>query len=320
MDLPEIASNAGAQEMDYDMTRRAQHVEGNRHHFIYRVLEIAKADKLTAHQSRPHSERDLRDFAKLGEGDNSREAMRRGVEFEFPYDKSTFKDRYTRQHRDRPCSTIVAHLSKDGLMFIHPTQQRSLTPREAGRVQTFPDWFKFPVTRTHQYRVIGNAVPPLVGEAVGAAVANFLRTAELVESGRNEKIIAFSTPSTIPLNQAEAFDRLAAIGSMTGTQLRKADKKTFLEGWHALLYMFPGLHPDNAFDHGDEEETLDVASEESIDLSRRYLRSGWPVVLEPFGREAWRRYDRAEINENEFYCLAAQQSGFKARQSERAIS
>ena len=50
-----------------------------------------------------------------------------------PYDKSTFKDRYTRQHRMEPCSTIVAHLSKDGLMFIHPTQNRSLTPRDTSR-------------------------------------------------------------------------------------------------------------------------------------------------------------------------------------------
>ena len=89
-----------------------------------------------------------------------------------PYDKSTFKDRYTRQHRMEPCSTIVAHLSKDGLMFIHPTQNRSLTPREAARIQSFPDWFKFPIARTHQFRVIGNAVPPLVSEAVGNPVLN----------------------------------------------------------------------------------------------------------------------------------------------------
>ena len=96
----------------------------------------------------------------------------RGVEFEFPYDKSSFKDRYTRQSRWHPCSTIVAHLSKDGLMFIHPTQNRSLTAREAARIQSFPDWFRFPESRTQAYRLIGNAVPTLVAEAIANPVFN----------------------------------------------------------------------------------------------------------------------------------------------------
>ena len=136
------------------------------------MLEIKRAAKLTAHRARPHSERDLGDFFKLREGENCAEAMRRGVAFDFPYDKENFKDRYTRQHRMEPCSTIVAHLSKDGLMFIHPTQNRSLTPREAARIQSFPDWFEFPIARTHQFRVISNAVPPLVSEAVGNPALN----------------------------------------------------------------------------------------------------------------------------------------------------
>ncbi len=312
MDLPIIRANAGAQEMDYDMERRAAHVHGNKHHFIHRVLQVSHATKLTAHESRPHSERDLRDFAKLAEGDNSREAMRRGVEFEFPYDKTTFKDRYTRQHRDRLCSTIVAHMSKDGLMFIHPTQARSLTPREAARVQTFPDWFQFPVSRTHQYRVIGNAVPPLVGEAVGQAVVNLLHSAEAVTSGDSANIIAFPRPSTIPGSRAEALEHLTAIASLTSVQLRRADTETFLKGWHALLYLFPGLHPDNAFDHGDEQETRDAPAIESLDLSRRYLRSGWPVTLELLGKEAWRRHEAQMISEGELYSVHAQQAGFTA--------
>jgi len=96
-------------------------------------VEVDRAELLTNHIARPHSDRDLRDFARLREGESSAVAMRRGVEFEFPYNKEHFKDRYTRQSRRTPCSTIVAHLSKDGLMFIHPAQNRSLTPREATR-------------------------------------------------------------------------------------------------------------------------------------------------------------------------------------------
>src|SRR5690606_14182089 len=97
-------------------------------------------------------------------------ALARGEQMEFPYDRGHFKDRYTRQHRDRLCSTIVAHLRKDGLMFIHPTQTRSLTPREAARIQSFPDTFVLPPQMTHAFAQIGNAVPPLVGKAVGLAV------------------------------------------------------------------------------------------------------------------------------------------------------
>lgn len=315
MDLPVIRANSGAQEMDYDLERRATHVQGNKHHFIHRVLQVSKAETLTAHESRPHSERDLRDFAKLSEGDNSREAMRRGVLFDFPYDKTSFKDRYTRQHRERPCSTIVAHLSKDGLMFIHPTQARSLTPREAARVQTFPDWFKFPVSRTHQFRVIGNAVPPLVGEAVGHALANLLQSAKAVTAEIAGNIVPFPSPQTIPSNPIEALERLAGIASLTGIQLRKSEAEAFLQGWHALLYLFPGLHPDNAFDHGNEEEILETPAGASLDLSRRYLRSGWPIVLEPLGREAWRRYEAGLLNYDDLYCVDAQRAGMKHQMS-----
>lgn len=161
-DLPPLKAGEGEESRYYDIARRIDKITSRSYQYLSQVLEVEKAEKLTAHRARPHSDRDLGDFLKLKEGENSGEAIRRNVLFDFPYDKSSFKDRYTRQHRHRPCSTIVAHLAKDGLMFIHPTQNRTLTPREAARVQSFPDWFQFPVARTHQFCVIGNAVPPLV--------------------------------------------------------------------------------------------------------------------------------------------------------------
>jgi DNA (cytosine-5)-methyltransferase 1 len=173
-DLPPLAAGDCIHNRSYDSVRRIRFLESRgpiARHYLSRVLEVNRAKFLANHVARPHSERDLRDFARLREGENSAVAMRdRGVKFEFPYKKHHFKDRYTKQHRERACSTIVAHLSKDGLMFIHPTQQRSLTPREAARIQSFPDWFVFPEAKTHAFRLIGNAVPPLIGEAVGQAV------------------------------------------------------------------------------------------------------------------------------------------------------
>ena len=166
-DLPRLRAGKGEEEMDYDLNLRNRHIAKYGDNYLVNVLEIGKTDRLTSHAARPHSERDIRDFGRLLEGENSAQAMRRGVVFEFPYRKDIFPDRYKRQHNKKPSSTILAHLSKDGLMFIHPTQNRTLTVREAARLQSFPDWFVFPVPRTHQYRMIGNAVPPLLARAIG---------------------------------------------------------------------------------------------------------------------------------------------------------
>jgi DNA (cytosine-5)-methyltransferase 1 len=175
MDLPVLRAGEGKDESDYDLERRDKHAKKYGIEYLDSVLEISKAPKLTGHRARPHNERDLRDFELLREGENSKLAEKRGVKMEFPYSRASFHDRYTRQSRKGLCSTIVAHLCKDGLMFIHPSQNRSLTPREAARVQSFPDWYQFPVARTHQFRLIGNAVPPLVARAVGSAAMELLQ-------------------------------------------------------------------------------------------------------------------------------------------------
>jgi len=163
-DLPPVRAGGGEEEADYDMERRKAHIAKYGRCYLYGTLEVQRATKLTAHRARPHSERDLRDFARLLEGEHCAQAIKRGETFEFPYDRGSFKDRYTRQHRNEPCSTILAHLSKDGLMFVHPTQNRSLTPREAARVQSFPDWFHFPVSRMHARRLIGTRRRPLLAK------------------------------------------------------------------------------------------------------------------------------------------------------------
>jgi DNA (cytosine-5)-methyltransferase 1 len=90
------------------------------------------------------------------------------------YRDDIFDDKYKRLDWDDLSRTITAHIAKDGYWYIHPEQDRTITIREAARLQTFPDHVRFAGPPTAAFRQIGNAVPPRLGEVVGSAIMRSL--------------------------------------------------------------------------------------------------------------------------------------------------
>jgi len=88
--------------------------------------------------------------------------------------RSDHTKRYGRLHPDALCSTVLTKCDPHWGSFFHPTQDRIISVREAARVQSFPDKYKFSGSITQQYEQIGNAVPPLLGRAIGEEIAKML--------------------------------------------------------------------------------------------------------------------------------------------------
>ena len=125
------------------------------------------------HTNRFNNERDIEIFSRLPQGCNS---LHSSIKEIMPYANRNhiFKDKYFKLNENDYSKTITSHMKLDCNMYIHPTQARGLSPREAARVQTFPDDFIFMGANNTWYAQIGNAVPVKLAEVIGSKIAKYL--------------------------------------------------------------------------------------------------------------------------------------------------
>lgn len=172
-DLPAIQS--GEEKNKYDTDDYSE--------YVGKYLRTGK-DVLTWHIARPHCERDRKIYRRVILEWSHKNKHKRLRYQDLPTKLRThnnvycFEDRFKVVAPDIPyCHTMLAHISKDGHYFIHPDidQARSLTVREAARIQSFPDSYFFEGSRTSVFTQIGNAVPPLMAEKIAKALKKQLQ-------------------------------------------------------------------------------------------------------------------------------------------------
>ncbi len=133
--------------------------------------------KVAHHEARYHNSRDVQAFRDwIIQRMNTKSSFEKINFYNARLNKKSNHAKYRNLEWDKPSPTIVAHLYKDGLMFIHPDekQARSISVREAAALQSFPDDFTFVGSTAYQYKMIGNAVPVKLAEAVAKGVSNYL--------------------------------------------------------------------------------------------------------------------------------------------------
>ncbi len=165
------------------LARKSETVTSVRDDRLGSWLCDARLTALPNHETRGHMEADLARYAFAAvfceiydRSPKAEEFPRKLAPAHSNWDSGKFADRFRVQGWKAPSTTVTSHISKDGHYFIHPDpmQCRSLTVREAARLQTFPDNYFFEGNRTQQFVQVGNAVPPLLARQIAELLASLL--------------------------------------------------------------------------------------------------------------------------------------------------
>lgn len=141
---------------------------------FYRFINNGrKVGRLYNHKNRYNNERDIEIYRRLPQGANS---LHESIADIMPYSRRNgiFKDKYFKLDENQICKTITSHMKFDCNMYIHPWEARGLSPREAARIQTFPDDYILTGPQNLWYAQVGNAVPVKLAKAIGLGIIKFL--------------------------------------------------------------------------------------------------------------------------------------------------
>jgi DNA (cytosine-5)-methyltransferase 1 len=189
-----------------------------------------------------------------------------------------------------PRSIITRFRDPKSGEYIHPDQTRTISIREAARIQSFPDWFIFTGPNTDQYDQVGNAVPPLAGRAIGYALNKYLKDQKQSKS----------RPAFKESDKKAALKKLDdLVNSLSLGKINELSTKDFLEIWNSIHVIHPTLHPQNALEESIEFEGPSTGT--SLVYAPFYKASGWPIALIPIAEEAFNRFYKSELSESEFY-------------------
>lgn len=169
-DLPTITDNWRISEMPYSKNENLTEFQK-----IMRASGNGKT--LKNNICRMSNDRAKRVFPHMAQGSKYMD-LPKEIRQILPFREDIFKDRLKRLVMDEPSWTVIAHIGMDGYMYIHPTENRTLSVREAARIQSFPDDFEFVGNQQDTYIQVGNAVPPLLGKAIGESVLVYLKKVE----------------------------------------------------------------------------------------------------------------------------------------------
>lgn len=163
-------------EIDDDKTGKKislNSFRGDENSYLKLINQNRKIDFVFNHKARYASDVNYEIFSKLAQGEDG---TSKKIEHIFPYKHRNhiFKDKYFRLNENKPSRTITAHLRMDCLSHIHPTQARTITPREAARIQSFPDDYLFLGPYLKTYMQIGNAVPPIMAKNIARVLKKYL--------------------------------------------------------------------------------------------------------------------------------------------------